>query len=132
MRPDPGPVASSVRLAVRGGPLAEPVLARVVGMLAARALCPVDRLDDAMLVADAIAAHAPGHSADGLLVVTVSADGGGLELAVGPLAAGGAEGLLADAELPGVGNVLARVADEVATEAGDGSSELRVRLAFAS
>ncbi|HVW17405.1 MAG TPA: hypothetical protein VHB30_04085, partial [Solirubrobacteraceae bacterium] len=60
MRPDPGPVASSVRLAVRGGPLAEPVLARVVGRLAARALCPVDRLDDAMLVADAIAAHAPG------------------------------------------------------------------------
>ena len=29
-------------------------------MLAARAQCPVDRLDDALLVTDAIAAHAPG------------------------------------------------------------------------
>jgi hypothetical protein len=35
------------------GPLVAPVLSRVVGMLAARAQCPVDRLDDALLVADA-------------------------------------------------------------------------------
>jgi hypothetical protein len=41
-----------------------PVLGRVVGMLAARAQCPIDRLDDALLLTDAVAAHAPGHTID--------------------------------------------------------------------
>ena len=34
------------------------VLGRVVGMLAARAQCPIDRLDDALLLTDAVSAHA--------------------------------------------------------------------------
>jgi hypothetical protein len=109
------------------GALVGPVLSRVVGMLAARAQCPVDRLDDALLVADAIAAHAPGHSTDGHVTVRLTAADDGLELRVLGLIAGGGDGLLADAALPGVGNVLERIADDVRVE-DDG---LAVRLTFA-
>jgi hypothetical protein len=103
--------ATTVR--VRTGPLVAPVLGRVVGMLAARAQCPIDRLDDAMLLTDAVAAHAPAHVTDEVVQVVVAADESSLRLRVGPLGDGGHERLLADADLPGVGNVLERVADEV-------------------
>jgi len=120
-------------VSIRKGPLVGPVLGRVVGMLAARAQCPIDRLDDAMLLTDAVAAHAPTHTAEGHVQVVVAADQTGIELRVSALARGGADSLLADAELPGVGNVFTRVADEVvARSAGDGAGELILRLRFVS
>lgn len=108
------------------------VLGRIVGMLAARAQCPIDRLDDALLVTDAVAAHASAHAVNGTLRVSVIAAPDELSLRIGPLREGGAEGLVADAELPGVGNVLRRMADEVAPRAAqDGEGEeLYIRLAF--
>lgn len=123
---------NQARLVVRPGPLVGVVLSRVVGMLAARALCPIDRLDDALLIADAIAAHAPAFTANATIGVTVTAEPDAITIAVMPLQAGGARGLLAAAELPGVGNVLERVADDVTIgRAADGSGEeLCVRLAF--
>lgn len=126
--------SNEARVSIRSGPLVAAVLSRVVGMLAARALCPIDRLDDALLVSDAIAAHAPGHTDDGRVVVLVNADADAIELRVSLLRAEGAAGLLADATLPGVGNVLERVADEItAGPSADGSGEeLRIRIAFAS
>ncbi len=42
------------------------------------------------------------------------------------LAPGGGDGLIADAALPGVGNVLERIADDVSVE----QDELVVRLSF--
>jgi len=118
---------------IRKGPLVGPVLGRVVGMLAARAQCPIDRLDDAMLLTDAVAAHAPTHTTEGHVQVVVAADETGIELRVGALARGGADSLLADAELPGVGNVFKRVADEVVARSdGDGAGELILRLRFVS
>lgn len=118
---------------IRNGPLVGPVLSRVVGMLAARALCPVDRLDDALLIADAIAAHAPDHTIDGTLIVDISTEAGEMRLRVGPLRDDGAQGVLADATLPDVGNVLERIADEiVAAQADDGmGEELRFAITFA-
>jgi hypothetical protein len=114
------------------GPLAAPVLGRVVGILAARADCPIDRLDDAMLVADAVAARAAAFAEDGRVNVQVLAGPGTLEMRVGPLQSDGASGLVASANLPGIGNVLERVADELETESarnGDGEY-LRIRLGF--
>jgi hypothetical protein len=113
-------------LTVRRPELLGPVLGRVVGMLAARAQCPIDRLDDALLLTDAVAAHAPGQTADGLVTVHVSAAPDGLSLRVGPLGADRAGALVEAASLPGVGNVFQRVADEVRAE----GSELLLRLAF--
>jgi hypothetical protein len=126
--------SNEARLVVRNGSLVGAVLSRVVGMLAARALCPIDRLDDALLITDALAAHAADFTLNGTVGVTVTADEDSLTMCVSPLRAQGADGLLKAAELPGVGNVLERVADEVATgPAADGNGEqLTVRLAFHS
>ena len=115
---------------VVNGPLVAPVLSRVVGMLAARAQCPVDRLDDALLVADAIAAHTQAHTADGHVTVHLAAGPEGLQMSVGDLAKGGADGLLADASLPGVGNILERIADAVEVETADGRETITVKLGF--
>jgi serine/threonine-protein kinase RsbW len=127
-------LSNQATVSVRKGPLVGPVLGRVVGMLAARAQCPIDRLDDAMLLTDAVAAHAPSHTADDHVRVVVAADDGGIELRVESLASDGARGLLADAELPGVGNVFDRVADEVDARPGGASAagELVLRLRFAA
>lgn len=116
------------------GPLAAPVLARVVGILAARADCPIDRLDDALLVADAVAAKAAAFADDGRVNVHVVAEAGSVELCVGPLRSDGASDLVASTALPGIGNVLERVADELEpgpAHNGDGDVEyLRIRLGF--
>src|SRR3954466_66491 len=116
----------------RKGPLVGPVLGRVVGMLAARAQCPIDRLDDALLITDAVAAHAPRFSAGHRVHVGVGTDDSGLGIVGGSLAEGGTEGLVADATLPGVGNVLERVADEVDKSPGENGEQLRIRVSFAS
>jgi serine/threonine-protein kinase RsbW len=117
-------------VSVRPGPLVAPVISRIVGMLAARAQAPIDRLDDALLVADAISAHGPSF-VDGHLAVRVRAGDGELELLVGPLRANGARGLLESADLPGVGNVLERVADELVVDDDEaGAEQLLIRLAF--
>jgi serine/threonine-protein kinase RsbW len=103
-----------------------PVLGRVVGMLAARAQCPIDRLDDALLLTDAVAAHAPSHTEGPGVTVHVHAAPEGLSLRVGPLPSERAHALVAAASLPGVGNVFQRVADVVRAE----DSALLLHLAF--
>jgi hypothetical protein len=125
------PVENEAFVGVASGPLVAPVLGRVVGMLTARADCPIDRLDDALLVADAVSAKAGSFSEDGRVNVHVIARIGSVELRVGPLRRGGAEELIASAALPGVGNVLERVADvlEPQEEGVDGDF-LVIRLAF--
>ena len=131
MTPDPEPIFNQAWVGVANGPLSAPVLGRVVGMLAARADCPIDRLDDALLVADAVAAKAATFSDDGRIEAQIVARLGSVELQIGPLRAGGANGLIESAALPGVGNVLERVADELETQEGaDGSEYLLIRLDF--
>jgi hypothetical protein len=120
------PATNEATLTVRQQDLLGPVLGRVVGMLAARAQCPIDRLDDALLLTDAVAAHAPSQAANGRVVVHVRADVDGLSLRIGALRAGGAEELVESAALPGVGNVFRRVATDVRAEGG----ELVLHLSF--
>jgi serine/threonine-protein kinase RsbW len=129
-----GSTVNEAVVRVRNGPLVGAVLGRVVGMLAARAQCPIDRLDDAILLTDAVAAHAPVHARNGHVHVVVAADEDRLELRVGQLRPDGARRLLADGDLPGVGNVFDRIADEVhAASAPDGETgELVLRLNFRS
>jgi hypothetical protein len=130
---DGPPAENSVSLRLANGPLAAPVLCRVVSMVLARADCPMDRLDDAMIVCDALSAHAPAYSSDGHLTYTLATDKRGIELRVSELAAQGAGKLLADAAVPGVGNVLERLSDELRIEpsSADGSrEELILKLRF--
>jgi serine/threonine-protein kinase RsbW len=76
----------------------------------------MDRLDDAMILCDALSAHAPAHANDGHVAFTVVTDRQGFELRVGELSEQGASKLLADAAVPGVGNVLERMSDELRIE----------------
>ena len=107
-----------------------PVLRRVVGMLAARADLPLDRLDDAVLVADVIASRAAAYAPES---VHVSLEPGErtLWLRVGPLAPGGASALLGEAAVPDVGSVIVKLADEVHVDTEQAGEYLRVRLAYA-
>lgn len=117
-------------LAVAPGPLVGPVLRRVVGMMAARADLPLDRLDDAVLIADVVAARAARYTLDAVQVRLCPGEHT-LWMRIGPLVAGGADALL-EAATPDTGSIISKLADEVEVDAsGDGSSEyLRVRLAY--
>lgn len=117
------------RVTVASGPLVGPVLSRVVGIHAARAELPVDRLNDAVLIADALSARAPAYAAEDRLPVSVQSAPGRLEVRVGPMRAGGAARVLEGAALPEVGSVIERLADTVKTRQGAGGDEyLVVRL----
>jgi hypothetical protein len=114
------------RVTVASGPLVGPVLARVVGIHAARAQLPVDRLNDAVLIADALAARAPAYAAEDRLPVSVQSAPGRLEVRVGPMRPGGAARVLEGAALPGVGSVIERLADTVKARQGAGGDEYLV------
>lgn len=119
------------RLRLADGPLLAPVLWRVVSMMLARADWPVDRLDDALLVCDALCAHAPAYAGEGRLSFSIGADEREAELRVLDLEDGDAAAALAkDAVLPVVGNVLERIAERVLVEPDerDGRSQLLIVL----
>lgn len=110
------------RLGLAEGPLLRPVLCRVVSMVLTRADWPLDRLEDALLVCDALCA---GGSENGArLAFSIDADEHEAELRVCELTPQSAERLLAGARLPLVGNVLEQVAERVSVrpeEAGSGT-----------
>jgi hypothetical protein len=129
---DGEPYRGTASLRLAKGPLVGPVLCRVVSMVLARANCPMDRLDDAMLICDALSAHAPDHASDGHVSFALSARSSGFELRVGELSERGAAELVHAAVLPGVGNVLERMTDSLRVEpAADGErEELVLELRF--
>jgi serine/threonine-protein kinase RsbW len=129
--PDPAAArGSATSVSIVAGPLVGPVLRRVVGMMAARADLPLDRLDDAVLVADLIAARAPAHVARGTVDVALDPGPRALTLRVGPLREGGGRALVVDAAVPGVGNVIEQLADELEIRADSGAEYLDVRLSY--
>ncbi len=97
MTSQPVGVDAPTTVSIAAGPLVGPILRRVVGMLAARADLPLDRLDDAVLVADLIAARAPAHVLHGTVDVAFQPGPRTLSLRVGPLRPGGGDALVIDA-----------------------------------
>ena len=124
--------AEATTVSIVAGPLVGPVLRRVVGMLAARADLPLDRLDDAVLVADLIAARAHAHVSGDRVDVALEPGPRSLSLRVGPLRDGGGQALIVDAAVPGVGNVIQQLADELTVSPEAGGEYLLVRLAYAA
>jgi anti-sigma regulatory factor (Ser/Thr protein kinase) len=101
--------------------LLEPVLARLVGALAARRELSVERVSDAVLITDAIAGAAPGRFADGRVRLDLDESENGLELRLGPMDKGAAADIRDDLEVPELGGSLEALADELAVdESGDG------------
>ena len=111
------------------GPLLAAVLGRTVAMLAARANFSLDRLSDAQLVSDAIAAHALAHAAAGSLAVEVDDSERALQLKVGPLNVDGGQRVVRESDLPGVGLLLEQLVDDVAVEDGGDGETLVLRIA---
>jgi hypothetical protein len=119
-------------LRVANGPLTAPVLSRVISMVLARVDCPLDRLEDALILCDAISAHAPDHARDRHVSFVLDEGPGSIELRVGELSVGGASGLIDDAQLPDVGNVIERFSEarRIEPSADGGGEELVLRLDF--
>jgi len=107
------------------GPLVSAISGRVTAMLAARADFPLDRLADAVLVSDAIAAHAGEYMSGSDVGLAIEDGDGTLDFRVGPLCEGGARGLISELEVPGFGGSLERLVDNVDVEA-DGDAEFLV------
>jgi serine/threonine-protein kinase RsbW len=99
-------------------------------MLAARADLPLDRLDDAILVADLIAAQAPAHVLGDDVRVGFEPGDRSLLLVIGPLRPGGGRALIVDSAVPGVGNVIEQLADDLTIRSDSAEEYLHVRLAY--
>jgi serine/threonine-protein kinase RsbW len=108
-----GPTAG---MSIAPGPLVSAISSRVTAMLAARADFPLDRLADAVLVSDAIAAHAEQYVSGADVGLAIEDGEGALDFRVGPLREGGARGLLAELEVPGFGGSLERLVDGINVE----------------
>ena len=122
----PGSRLQRTRLTVIAGPLVAPVLTRVILAHASRAQFPVDVLNDAQLLAEALASRAPALTDDGRVPMSVQSEPGLLEIRVGPLQTGGSRSLLDAAAIPGTGRVVERLADEVHVRTGASGAETLV------
>jgi hypothetical protein len=111
-------IGNRARVRLLDGPLAAPVLGRVVSMMLARADWPLDRVDEAMLMCDALSAHAFAHAGGASVTFSIDAGEQEAELRVLGLSDSGASGLVEDALLPVVGNVIERIAERVSVEPG--------------
>jgi anti-sigma regulatory factor (Ser/Thr protein kinase) len=107
----------------------QPVLARVLGALAARADLSIDRLSDVQMLGDAVSAEAPSLAPEEALDLAITATPGRLELRVGPLRPGGAEHVLGAMEMPGppIG-ALRELASEIRTERPEGGELLVIAV----
>jgi serine/threonine-protein kinase RsbW len=101
----PTDVLEELEMAITAGAMVKPVLARVIGALAARAEFSVDRLADTVLLGDAVSSSDEGDYADGRVGISIKDGAGTLEVRVGPLVEGAGERLLAEMELPGHGSL---------------------------
>jgi serine/threonine-protein kinase RsbW len=127
----PAPVATTTdaaEIVAGSAELLGPVLARIVGVLAARRDLPVDRVSDAVLVTDAIAAAAPGRFADGVVKLALADAEDGVELRLGPMADGGAEEIRKELGVPDVGGSLEALADELSVDGDDEGDYLAIRF----
>ncbi len=125
------PVAAppgEVAVAVSAGPLAAPVLGRIVAMLAARVGFSLEGVTEAQLVTDSIAAHAPGASIGSRVQLGIDAPDHELVINVGPLEQGGGERILAASGRGDLPPVLERLTRERRVEALGEEEILRLSL----
>jgi serine/threonine-protein kinase RsbW len=127
----PAPVETSsgaIEIAIGRSELIGPVLARIVGALAARRDLPVDRVSDAVLLTDAIAAAAPGRFADGRIKLALADGESGLELRLGPMEDGAAAEIRQELDVPDIGGSLEALADEITVEGSGDGDYLAIRF----
>ncbi|HEY7256918.1 MAG TPA: ATP-binding protein [Solirubrobacterales bacterium] len=129
IRPAPSP---RTEVLVDRPELLSPVLARIVGALAARRDLSVDRVSDAVLVTDAIAAAAPSRFTDGRVKLGLEDGEEGIQLRLGPMEPGAAEQIREDLRVPEMGGSLETLADELSVESANGDEYLLISFAAAA
>jgi serine/threonine-protein kinase RsbW len=101
----PTTVPKELEIALAPGTIVRPVLARVLGALAARAEFSVDRLADTVLLGDAVSATTGDDFSEGRVEISIKDGEGTLDVRVGPLVEGGGERLMSEMDLPGAGSL---------------------------
>ena len=102
---DSAEAPEGLEIAITPGEMVKPVLARVIGALAARAELSVDRLADTVLLGDAVSSSEGVDFAEGRLGISIKDGDGKLGVRVGPLVEGAGQKLLDEMELPGAGSL---------------------------
>jgi anti-sigma regulatory factor (Ser/Thr protein kinase) len=121
-------LASTTALTIAPANLARAVLPRILSVLAARAHFSTDRISDAQIVADSLAAHAPSSLGANRLSLTVGVKARSLELHVGPLGPGRADRLILDSDVDGLGPVIEKLTDGRRVAAVGSSEMLALQL----
>jgi serine/threonine-protein kinase RsbW len=118
----PSEAPTELAMAMTPGELVRPVLARVIGALAARAEFSVDRLADTVLLGDAVSTSGGRDFADGRVGISIKDGDGTLDVRVGPLVEGAGKRLLDEMDLPGQGSLrsLANTMEIVKGETSEG------------
>jgi len=123
------PVEDAAELTIGRPDMAASVLERVVGALASRHSITVDRLNDAMLLTDAVSARAPeAFGGEGMRFAVADGEDG-IDLRIGPMPKGASRQLLDGLALPQVGDTLEKLADEMRIEHDGGGEYVVVRFA---
>lgn len=128
MKPFP---ADRTEIMVGRSDLLAPVLARVVGALAARRDLSVDRVSDVVLMTDAIAGAAPERFSDGRVRLGLDERDGGIDLRLGPMESGAASRIREELKVPDTGGSLEALADELSVEECNDGEYLVIRFAAA-
>lgn len=118
-RPTAEKADEELALALAPGVAVRPVLARVIGALAARAAFSVERLSDTILLGDAVSAHPPEDFRDGRIAISIKDGDGRLDVRVGPLNEGGGERVLSEMDIPGDRGSLRELAGPMQVERGE-------------
>jgi hypothetical protein len=121
-------LGATVAMTIAPSSVARAVLPRILSVMAARAHFSTDRISDAQLVADSLAAHAPSSLGADRLSLTVSYTTRSLELCVGPLGAGRADKLILASDVDGLGPVIEKLTDDRRVSAVGSSEVLALQL----
>ena len=104
--------SGELSISVPPGPLAAPVLGRLIAMLAARADFTLEGISEAELITDTLAAHAPKATLGNTIQMGVDQRDGNLVLRIGPLEKGGAAHVIEASALGDLPPVLERLTGE--------------------
>ncbi len=110
------------------GPMIGPVLGRVVRFHCARADLEIDRLSDAVLITDALAAGIENVAIGGRIRFVVEAHSGCVGLNVGPLVVGGAQSFIDGSAFDHLGPVLSTLADTFEPHVGSDGDHLTIEI----
>jgi serine/threonine-protein kinase RsbW len=123
------PEAGDVRIVIAPPRLCGAILGRLVGALGARAGFSIDRLSDAQLVTDAVAARiAPALDGGTVCAAVDVLEGRAIEMRLERLEAGGAAALLSGSAIEQIGSVIERLSDEVEVSHIESGETLRLVL----